>query len=118
ASHALLMPAGKTVEMIPYRPPSVRSLAARLAGVGFLSLAVGSIAPFGLGAAGSAITVKEGDCRLLVKHVPSPDVAYRPGVDVNGDPVAPADLDGGYRVALPGTVRIPITVLLQERFGI
>lgn len=31
-------------------------------------------------------------CRNLVQYVPAPDVAYRPGVDVNGKPVAPADL--------------------------
>jgi hypothetical protein len=30
--------------------------------------------------------------RILVEHQPAPDVAYRPGVDVYGRPVAPADL--------------------------
>jgi hypothetical protein len=64
------------------------------------------------------VEITRADCSRLVKHVPAPDVAYQPGVDVNGNPVAPADLDGGYQVALPETIFIPITVLLQERFGI
>lgn len=64
------------------------------------------------------VEITRADCSQLVKHVPAPDVAYTPGVDVDGNPVAPADLDGGYQVALPQTIVIPITVLLQERFGI
>ena len=36
-------------------------------------------------------------CRRLVRHTPEPGVAYEPGVDVRGDPVAPADIDGGGR---------------------
>ena len=64
------------------------------------------------------IEITRADCDSLVKHVPAPDVAYQPAVDVNGDPVVPADLDGGYQVALPEVISIPITVLLQERFGI
>ncbi|MBI3420396.1 MAG: hypothetical protein HY053_09710 [Proteobacteria bacterium] len=32
-------------------------------------------------------------CQLLTKHVPDADVTYRPGVDVQGRKVAPADLN-------------------------
>jgi hypothetical protein len=38
------------------------------------------------------IKISVADCRSLVAHSPRPDVAYRPGVDVQGRPVAPADL--------------------------
>ncbi len=31
-------------------------------------------------------------CRQLVRHVPAADVAYKPGVDAKGKPIAPADL--------------------------
>lgn len=64
------------------------------------------------------VILTEADCRRLVKHVPAPDVAYSPGVDVDGDPVVPADLDGGVRIELPETFAIPIEVELFERLGI
>lgn len=56
-------------------------------------------------------------CRALPRHVPAPDVAYRPGVDVQGDRVAPADLAGGADL-LPDRIEIGITVPLASRFGI
>lgn len=98
--------------MTPFPP-----LTARLAGLICLLIAVGS-AGGSAAAQDQAITLTRADCSRLVKHVPAADVDFQPGVDVHGNPVAPADLDGGYQVALPETVRIPITVLLQERFGI
>jgi len=64
------------------------------------------------------VTISKADCDRLVKHEPAPDVAYRPGVDVNGRPVAPADLDGGVQIAVPETIYIPIEVDLFDRFGI
>lgn len=39
------------------------------------------------------LSVKPDDCAALVAHVPDDDVAYRPGVDVRGNKVAPADLN-------------------------
>lgn len=90
---------------------------ARFAGLACLLIA---LAPTGgiASAANGAIEITRADCSRLVKHVPAPDVAYQPGVDVHGKPVAPADLDGGYQLALPRVIRIPITVLLEDRFGI
>lgn len=48
-------------------------------------------------AAGSAVAqtvvVDTAACRRLVQYQPSADVAYRPGVDVQGRAVAGADLD-------------------------
>lgn len=44
------------------------------------------------------------DCRWLVRHIPDADVAYKPGVDVHGKPVVPADLNGTYNLELPETV--------------
>ncbi len=64
------------------------------------------------------VTISRADCDRLVVHQPSPDVAYQPGVDVNGRPVAPADLNGGIQIAVPETIRIPIEVDLFNRFGI
>jgi hypothetical protein len=43
---------------------------------------------------GRMIIVTPEICRSLTQYVPPPDVTYTPGVDVNGNPVAPADLPG------------------------
>ena len=55
-------------------------------------------------------------CRLLERHHPAPDVAYRPGVDVQGRAVAPADLpaDRGLNLPqhIPVDIRIPVRTLL------
>ena len=69
------------------------------------------------------VVISEEDCSRLVRHVPSADVAYRPGMDVRGRPVAPADLGaedpaGPRALVLPQAVLIPIEVELFERFGI
>jgi len=64
------------------------------------------------------VTISKADCDRLAVHQPAPDVAYQAGVDVNGRPVAPADLNGGIRIAVPETIRIPIEVDLFDRFGI
>ena len=65
-----------------------------------------------------AVTVSAADCARMVQHTASADVAYKPGVDVNGNSVAPADLNGGSAlVAVPEEIEIPITVELDERYG-
>ncbi|MDX2027954.1 MAG: hypothetical protein SFW62_04910 [Alphaproteobacteria bacterium] len=68
----------------------------------------------GVHAAESAEPVDPALCRGLVKHVPDADVAYQPGVDVNGKPVAPADLPGSNTIQLPTTLTIPLTVSLAK----
>ena len=68
--------------------------------------------------ASAEVAISRRDCEQLVRHEPAPDVAYQPGVDVHGRPVAPADLDGGSQIALPDVIYIPIEVLVQDRFGI
>lgn len=85
----------------------------------FASLIVSGMAVFPAAADDTpVVTISKIDCGRLVKHQPAPDVAYQPGVDVNGNPVAPADLDGGIQIAVPETIFIPITVDLFDRFGI
>lgn len=48
-------------------------------------------------------------CRWLVRHVPRDDVAYKPGVDVHGKPVVPADLNGTYNIELPKSVEATVS---------
>lgn len=65
------------------------------------------------------VTISREGCAALQRYVPAPDVNYKPGVDVNGNAVAPADLDGGTPpLEMPSDITISITSLLQQKFGI
>ncbi len=66
----------------------------------------------------ATVSITRADCARLVAHVPGPDVAYQPGVDVYGREVAPADLGGAPRIELPETILIGIEIDLLQRFGI
>lgn len=69
-------------------------------------------------AAERTIAIARSDCELAVRYVPPPGVVYQPGVDVNGRPVAPADLDDGRRLQLPDSIPVVITDDLRKRFGL
>jgi hypothetical protein len=60
------------------------------------------------------VEVAPADCRILERHRPDEDVeagaAYRPGVDLAGRPVAPADLGGGRRPVVPPVVELGLAV--------
>lgn len=66
------------------------------------------------------ITVTRSACKELVSHVPDDDVAYKPGVDVRGNAVAPADLNGGSTIlkSLPKEIEFPVTIDFFEYSGI
>ena len=66
----------------------------------------------------SVVTINEADCDRLVAHVVSPDVAYTPGMDVNGQAVAPADLNGSANIQMPDVISIPVTIDLATSLGI
>ena len=63
------------------------------------------------------LVISADTCRALVAHEPAPDVAYQPGVDMLGRPVAPADLPGGIRFEAPEDFVVPITRDLEGQFG-
>lgn len=83
-------------------------------------VAIGALALTVLTAATAAaeIAVSRRDCEQLVKHEPAPDVAYQPGVDVHGNAVEPADLNGGTQLKLPEVIYIPLEVLILDKYGI
>ena len=64
------------------------------------------------------IRVDPAACRYVARHQPSADVEYKPGVDVHGNAVAPADLPDGYAIELPKSIDIAITADIARRFGI
>src|SRR5260221_972731 len=64
------------------------------------------------------VAITREDCQYLVRHHPAPDVAYQPGVDVHGNAVAPADLNGGSPIKLAETLYIPIEDDIGHRYHI
>lgn len=72
----------------------------------------------GVAAGGTVLEVSREDCRRLLRHEPRADVEYKPGVDVRGKPVAPADVPGSPAIELPKTITIPIGIDLEERYGL
>lgn len=64
-----------------------------------------------------AQTVTPAECRLIARHVPAADVAYRPGVDVRGRPVAPADL-AQVPTIVPERFVVALSVDLRRRLGL
>lgn len=66
----------------------------------------------------SEIKIAPKDCQRLVQHRPGADVAYRPGVDVRGNPVAPADLPGQARITAPNEITIDLTIDLLRQYGV
>jgi len=83
-----------------------------------VALAVAAfIAPAAPRAEALTVEISRADCLRLTEHVPAPDVAYKPGVDVQGRPVAPADLGQSPAVRLPDIIELDIEVDLQDRFG-
>lgn len=81
--------------------------------IAFVLVAIAWAAP-----ASAEIAISRKDCQRLVNHEPAPDVAYQPGVDVHGRPVASADVGGGQQIQLPDVIYIPIEVLVQDKYGI
>ncbi len=56
-------------------------------------------------------------CKKIVEHVPSKDVEYKPGVDVHGKKVVPADLNNNYAKLIPDEITINIGADLADRLG-
>ncbi|MEP4380728.1 MAG: hypothetical protein ABJ215_09005 [Alphaproteobacteria bacterium] len=66
----------------------------------------------------TTVRITESDCSRLVTHVAAADVNYRPGVDVNGNAVAPADLNAQPQIRVPDVISIPVTIDLATELGI
>lgn len=60
------------------------------------------------------ITITKTDCSRLIQHQASADVAYKPGVDVRGKPVASADADPARaefaKKLIPEVMEFPVTI--------
>ncbi|MZR30499.1 hypothetical protein [Sneathiella litorea] len=78
---------------------------------------VGSILLIGMTGIASAedirIEVSRQDCERIVKYTVDPDVTYKPGVDVHGKPVAPADLNGD-QIKFPDQIYIDLAIPFKD----
>lgn len=63
-----------------------------------------------------AITDK--DCEMLADYQPSADVNYKPGVDVDGNTVAPADLPSTSPIEAPKKISFDIAADYAGQLGI
>src|SRR5262245_17470208 len=68
-------------------------------------------------AAQDRVTIDTANCQLLMRHALAPDVTYRPGVDVQGRAVAPADLPGDSSLNLPRDIPINIEIPVSTLLG-
>lgn len=60
---------------------------------------------------GASVYVTKADCAALVQHRPAADVAYKPGADLHGKYVAPADLPGSdYSGLVPDKIPFNVAV--------
>jgi hypothetical protein len=57
------------------------------------------------------------DCQRLVKYTPSADVAYKPGVDVHGNAVKPAEDKPFGAIEVPQEIVIDFGIDLAGRYG-
>ena len=68
--------------------------------------------------AAGKLTVSKKDCARVVAHASSADVTYKPGTDIHGRKVAPADLGGGSPIKLPREIIIDIGIDLEEKYDL
>ncbi len=64
------------------------------------------------------VVVSSKACAEVVAHVPDAGVAYTPGVDVNGNPVAPADLPDSASPIAADNFPIFLTLELRRKFRV
>lgn len=65
----------------------------------------------------AALRITRADCVVLVAPGTQQGTAYRPGLDVRGQAVVPADLAGGGALEVPSDITVTLEVDLVERFG-
>jgi hypothetical protein len=68
-------------------------------------------------ATSQTLSITGTDCTRLISHTAEADVAYKPGVDVQGRAVAPADLNPAPAIRVPDSIVFDVAADLR-RFGI
>lgn len=57
------------------------------------------------------------ECQRAARISAAPGAEYQPGVDVNGRPVAPADIQPGVKIDPPRVIEFPVTMDVAKRLG-
>lgn len=86
-------------------------------GGALVALAAIAVLP-GQAGAQQKLKVSREACNQVVNYTQAPGVAYQPGVDSSGRPVASADLAGGIQVQPRTEFTIDLTVDMGKRFGV
>lgn len=89
-----------------------------LRAIGLVGLLAGAVSAALAQTDAPTIRIDPAACRYVARHQPNADVEYKPGFDVNGKPVVPADLPDSYAIDLPKSIDIAITADIARRFGI
>jgi hypothetical protein len=63
------------------------------------------------------LLISEQDCRWLVIHVADDSISYKPGVDVRGKPVMPADLPDNSKLDLQDQLLLNLDIPLRTFLG-
>lgn len=71
----------------------------------------------GTGEAVTQMSVSLEDCKRLVRHKARDDVAYKPGVDVRGKEVVPAEIKPLGAITVPDEIVIDFGLDLAGRYG-
>lgn len=58
--------------------------------------------------AGSLVEISKKDCQRIARLKPQAGAAYQPGVDVRGNKVAGADLNGGSPIKIPNIIQFDL----------
>ncbi len=66
----------------------------------------------------SSIAVERIICRPAMVHTPSSDVAYKPGVDVNGNEVASADVNSSPQIVSSTYTEVPLNIDLAKKLNL
>ena len=67
----------------------------------------------------STVTLNKKECQSVIQHTPAPDVAYKPGTDVYGRKVAPADAPGSASpIKIPDEINIDIGFNVKDKYGL
>ncbi len=84
----------------------------------FIYLSVVFLCGWHVPAEAASATISSRDCQRVVRHQASADVAYKPGVDVRGKKVKPADAGGGSAYKLPKEFSFNIGVDIAAKYGL
>jgi hypothetical protein len=64
------------------------------------------------------IRIDKAACRMVTKHIPDADVAYKPNVDVHGKKVVPADITPPTDYHLEDSFELRLTADAVRAFGL